>query len=181
VRKSLNLKLTGALDIYMVDEKTGKVVEERHIKNDIVDSGEIWIAELLANEYLDDSAMDQGAGAIGNGLQYIHIGTSSSPTTQGMFNLQGYTGITTYYVSCTGSRDVQSPGNKIVATGTYATDVGNGTLHEAGLFSTSIGTDISTMTSHTGRMFNRTTFATITKTTDFSLTLQWTITIGSVS
>lgn len=180
----LPIRLVGALDIYMTEPKTGKVVEERHIKNDIVDGGEIWIAELLAGEDLAGVGLVYTAGELGAGLQYVQIGTSGAATTQGMFSMQNTSGITgsanSYYTQITApGMDVASPGNQIVARGTFTTDEGNGALQEAGLFSDS--TEPGSKTDTASRMFNRTTFATINKSTSFELTFQWTVTIGTVA
>ncbi len=79
--------------------------------------------------------------------------------------------------------DVATPGNQIVARGTFTTDEGNtgtlGGLQEAGLFSYS-GIPAS-KTDTSSRMFNRTSFAEINKSISFELTFQWTITIGTVA
>lgn len=170
------LRLYGDLDIWKCDLQ-GRVVEERHLKNTIVDAGEIWVAELLAGEQYDNTVLTYSGGELGYGLQYVQVGEDTSATTQGMYALQDQTAITTAYTAV--DNDVDSPGNKIVSRGTYSTAIGNGTLTEAGLFSNTGAPSSSTDT--TSRMFNRSTFPSISKDTSFSLTLQWTITIGTVA
>ena len=179
----LPIRLVGAVDIYMTEPKTGKVVEERHIKNDIVDGGEIWIAELLAGEDLSGSTLSYAAGKLGFGLQYVQVGSDGTQSAQTYYKMQSTSGITgsanSYWSQITApGMDVASPGNQIVARGTFVTAEGNGALQEAGLFSNS--TEPGSITDTASRMFNRTTFATINKSVSFELTFQWTITIGTV-
>ncbi len=171
--------IRGELEIWKTD-LVGKIEKIAHIKNDIVDGGEIWVAELLAGEEYGGSTLSYSAGELGYGLQYSHIGYGTNPTTQGMYSLQSVSGITTNTVTV--DNDVDTPGNKIISRGTYATDeaISNTDLTEAGVFSSSATPSSSTDTA--SRMFNRTTFPPISKdtTSDYSLTLQWTITIGTV-
>ena len=180
----LPVRLVGALDVYMTEPKTGRIVEERHVKNDIVDGGEIWIAELLAGEELAGSQVSYDTGELGYGLQYVQVGSDGTQSAQTFFSMQSTSGITgdsnTYWSQITaGGMDVASPGNEIVARGTFVQGEGNGALQEAGLFSNS--TEPGSSTDTVSRMFNRTTFATINKSSSFELTFQWTITIGSVA
>ena len=175
----LRVPLFGKLDLFLQDPMTKEVIEERHTPNDIVDAGEIWIAELLAKEEYGGSALSFGAGELGWGIQYTHVGTVGDATLQTMYAMQGSTsGITTNYYETT-VNDVSSPGHKVVSVSTYTTAHGNGALREAGLFSNDTYPQSSTDT--VSRMFNRVNFATINKTDAFQLTLQWTIQIGSVA
>jgi len=170
------VKVFGRLDAFLMDVETGKIVEERHTPNDVIDGGEIWIAELLAGEEYGGAGLTYSAGNLGHGLQYTQIGIDGAATTQGMFDLESKSGITTNYE--TTENDVSTPGNVIVATSTFSTGIGNGALQEAGLFSNS--GDPASSTATDVRMFNRVNFATINKSTSFQLTFQWTITIGTV-
>ena len=70
--------------------------------------------------------------------------------------------------------------NKFIVSTTFATGVANGALTEAGIFAGSNMTGISEV-STTNRMFNRTTFAVINKSSSFQLTIQWTIEIGALT
>ena len=65
----VTLTLEGRLDIFLMDPKTGEIVEERHIHNTIVDGGEIWVAELLCGQEYGDSVLTYGAGQLGWGIQ----------------------------------------------------------------------------------------------------------------
>lgn len=174
----LRVPLFGKLDLFLQDPITKKVVESRHTPNDIVDGGEIWIAELLGGEEYGGTTLTYSAGNLGYGLQYNQVGSDGAATTQGMFGMVSTSGITGNYFQAT-TNDVASPGNEVVATATYSTSNGNGALKEAGLFSSSALPSTSTDTA--SRMFNRVNFATINKTDSFQLTLQWTITIGTVA
>lgn len=177
----LRVPLFGKLDLFLQDPVTKEVIEERHTPNDIVDGGEIWIAELLAQEDYSGTPLVYSLGGLGYGIQYNHVGIGGAATTQGMYKMQNTSGITTnYYQSCTGSRDVSSPGHIVIATATYGVSDGNGALQEAGLFSSSAMPNTSGGTATNSRMFNRVNFATINKTDAFQLTFQWTITIGTV-
>ena len=173
----LKLALQGKLDLYLIDPESKEIVDERHVKNMIVDPGEIWIAELLAKEFLGGTTLTQGAGEIGNGLQVVQVGISGAAEGQNDFKMKDQSGITTSGVATI--NDVSGSGNIVVARGTFGVNEGNGSLREAGLFS-STGIPANE-TDENVRMFNRTTFDVITKTDSFELALQWTITIGSLS
>ena len=176
--KALRLQMMGELEIFKTDLKGTRRI--RHVKNTIVDGGEIWVAELMAKEESGGNGLSQGAGELGDGLQYVQIGWGTSSPATNDYSLQSVNGVTTNYASL--DNDVATPYNKIVCRGTYATDeaISDTSLTEAGLFSNTGTPGSSTDTSD--RMFNRTTFGGISKTdgSDFSLTLQWTITFGTV-
>lgn len=176
--KAAMMRVMGELEIFKTDLKgTSRI---RHVKNTIVDAGEIWVAEIMAKEESGGDPLSQGAGELGNGLQYSQIGWGTSSPATNDYSLQSTGGITMTYASL--DNDVATPYNKIVCRGTYATDeaISSTALTEAGLFSNTGTPGSSTDTSN--RMFNRTTFGGISKTSgsDFSLTLQWTITFGEV-
>lgn len=173
----LGVPIFGRLDLFLQDPITKKVIDERHTPNDIVDGGEIWIAELLGGEEYGGTTLTYSAGNLGWGLQYNQVGVGGAATTQGMFGMQSTSGITGTVYQAT-ANDVASPGNEVISTATYSTSNGNGALQEAGLFSSS-ALPVST-TDTSSRMLNRVNFATINKTDSFQLTFQWTITIGTV-
>ena len=179
----VTLTLEGRLDIFLMDPKTGEIVEERHVHNTIVDGGEIWVAELLCGQQYDDTILSYGAGQLGWGIQYMHVGTNTSTTTQGDYNVNtsGITGSTySFYTAMTsGDKDIASPGNELVLTATIATDEGLGNISEAGLFSSSAVPSSKTDTS--SRMFNRVNFATISKDTSYTLTFEWHVQIVVVT
>lgn len=176
------LDLQGEVDIVTfdpADEKDGKigdslVIEHRHIPNTVVDGGEIWIAELLANELVGGGALPT---ALSDGLGYIHVGTSGTPPAFGDFSVS-VGGISGNFYQTT-VRDVKDPDyNELTVISTFTTGEGNGSLLEAGIFSTD--TSPSSKTDSPARMFSRTTFALVTKTTFISMAFQWTIKIGTL-
>lgn len=179
IGEGILLRLSGELEIWKTDLVGTRKI--RHVKNTIVDGGEIWVAELLAKEQADNTVLSQGAGELGDGLQYVQIGWGTASAQTDDYSLQSTGGITMTYATL--DNDVDTPYNKIISRGTYATDEGISStdLTEAGLFSNT-GTPTSS-TDTANRMFNRTIFGGISKTSgsDFSLTLQWTMTIGSVA
>ena len=176
--KAARMQIMGELEIFKTDLKGTRKI--RHIKNTIVDAGEIWVAEMMAKEESGGSGLSQGGGELGDGLQYVQIGWGTTSPATNDYSLQSQGGITVTSASL--DNDVATPFNKIVCRGTYATDeaISSTDLTEAGLFSNTGVPGSSTDTSN--RMFNRTTFGGISKTSgsDFSLTLQWTITRGAV-
>ena len=161
-------------------DEAGLLVDVRQIHNDVVDAGEIWIAELLAQKFTDDSAI---ASPINGGLQYIATGTSSVAVTQNDYKLGSHLFSKAATVSFNAGAN-----NKFTVSVTFTTSESNGALTEAGIFAAvQTGTGASPTGAPTGetdksnRMFNRTVFPVITKTTDFELTIQWTIEIGSLT
>jgi len=173
------MKIMGHLEIFKTDLKGTRKI--RDVKNTIVDGGEIWVAEIMAGEESGGAGLSYATGELGYGLQYVQIGWGTTSAGTNQTSLQSQAGITVTAASL--SNDVATPYNKIVCRGTYGTQEGTHnteSISEAGLFSnTSIPT---TSTDTASRMFNRTTFGAISKTdlSDFSLTLQWTITFGEV-
>ena len=178
--KAARMKIMGHLEIFKTDLKGTRKI--RDVKNLIVDAGEIWVAELMAGVESGGSGLSYDTGELGYGLQYVQVGWGSTSAATDQISLQSQAGITVTAVQMT-ANDVASPFNKIVCRGTYGTQEGTHnteSLKEAGLFSNTGVPGSSTDT--TNRMFNRTTFGAISKATDsdFSLTLQWTITFGEV-
>ena len=177
------LELKGRLDIFLMDPKTGEVIEERHVHNTIVDGGEIWVAEMLAGEDYANNALSYAAGELGYGVQWFQVGTDPSATVQTDYNVDTSgltsTGAGHSYAVAVGTADIVSPGNEIVLEATFGTESALGDICECGLFSSSGVPTSSTDTA--SRMFSRVNFATISKTTAIELGFEWHITIGTVS
>ncbi len=164
-------------------KKLKLIEQESHVYNTVVDAGEIWIAELLAGVAIDDSVLIYGAGELGWGLQYIAVGTGSIAVTQNDFKL-GTLAIGTNNCKPTTNSFNAGANNKFTISVTFLTTEANDAspLREAGIFSDDCDTAVPTSeTDEANRMFNRTVFAAITKTTDFELTIQWTIEIGALT
>lgn len=176
-------------DIYNLD----LLEEHQQVHNDVVDAGEIWITELLANRGNTGAALPSW---LVNGLRgsspvaasdraVIAVGTGGIATAQNDFKLTLWKD----EVECETVFDGTDK-NKIVVSGTFATGQGNGALIEAGIFARRCdANDDGTKDQEPdatdkeldvtiNRMFNRSFFSVITKTSSFELTIQWTITIG---
>ena len=166
----------------------GLVVEERLVHNEVVDAGEIWMAELLAQRYaVDDAAFDGqniDAGlqicAVGDGLQN---GTATA-VTQNDVDLESFVVADSGGANYVNAFD-QSQTNKFSVTVTFLTSEGNGHtggLVEAGIFAVDPNaTPPTTETQKTNRMFNRTLFTAIQKNSSFQFTLEWTVEIGALT
>lgn len=159
-----------------------KIVDHQFVSNDVVDAGEIWIAELLAQRYVSTD------GVIGTplsgALQFIAVGIGVTAVTQNDIKLVDHLfskASTTTFVG--GGAD-----NKFLVSVTFTTGEANGALTEAGIFAliqTGTGgspTGVPTAEdSINNRIFNRTVFSVINKTSDFQLTIQWTIEVGALT
>ena len=179
--------LQGEAEIWIYEPgmmKKAGIISERHLQehryipNTVVDGGEIWITELLGGEDTGGTTLlYASAGDLGLGLQYISVGESGTGTTSGTYELLA---IVTTNPTIVVDNDIKDTPNfnELVVTATFGTNDGNGSLLEAGIFSGTTAPGSKTDT--TSRMFNRTTFGQITKTTSFDLTLQWTIKIGTM-
>ncbi len=154
------------------------IQEYRYVPNTVVDAGEIWIAELLAGEEVGGSVLTYTAGNLGLGIQYAMVGVSGTAVTQNNFDLDT-SGVTGGFAKATTNDVLGAANNQLTAEATFVGAEGVGSLQEAGLFSNS--TEPTTETDTTSRMFNRTTYGTITKTSGFDLTVRWTITIGALT
>jgi hypothetical protein len=157
------------------------IVQHEFVPNDVVDAGEIWIAELLADLHVDDSALTT---PMKDGLQHIAIGTGSVAVTQNDFDLGTPIAQANASKATTNSFNAGA-NNKFTVSATFLTTEPTGqpySLREAGIFAMNRNTTAPTSeTQKTNRMFNRTVFSVITKTTDFELTIQWTIEIGALT
>lgn len=159
------------------------IEQESHVYNTVVDAGEIWIAELLAGRDTGDTPLVYTAGNLGLGFQYIAVGISAAAVTQNDFKLGT---LATGTNNCKPSATLFNAGanNKFTVSVTFLTTEANDAspLREAGIFSDDCDTaEPTSETATANRMFNRTVFAAITKTSDFELTIQWTIEIGALT
>jgi len=160
----------------------------RFVPNTVVDGGEVWMAEMLAHIYSADNATL--STPLLNGLQYIQVGTGTTAVAQTDYNLvtpisSANGGIKTTTATFTGT----SGANSFKISGFYdltdAYNPGNpNALTEGALFATDPSSVTLTVPSpsyqKTNRMFNRSVFPAINKTSGVQLTVQWNITIGSL-
>ena len=160
------------------------IVDSRHVHNDVVDAGEVLIAELLAHKFANNEATLTIPHL--DGLQYITVGTGVVAVSQNDVNL-GTPGTgsnvskaaTTTFVGTSGD-------NEFKISTTYDTGDANGAgtlaITEAGIFvDDSIVDAPTTEDDITNRMFNRAVFAVLSKTSGFQLTIQWLIKIGTLT
>ncbi len=179
-RFRFRIPIHGEMRAMLIDRKENKIVQFEHVPNTVVDAGEIWMAELLAHKYAADETT-LGTPLL-DGLQYIAVGTDGNGTavTQDDVSL-GTKATTNSCIAATTDIDTTDK-NKFLVSATFGSADGNGNLREAGIFADDIDTtEPTTETYKTNRMFNRTTFGTIAKTTNFDLTLEWTITVGTLT
>ena len=133
-----------------------EILEEMAVKNDIVLSGRDLVAKLFINETIDP-------------ISHIAVGTGTTtvnPTANAALEIELFRkpispiDPTQHLTTTVDNR------KKVTITAELDFSEANGPLTEAGLFNA--GTD--------GVMYNRVVFPTITKTSDFKLTLLWEIT-----
>lgn len=156
------IKLRGCFDIALMDLE-GNILEKKHIDNVVVSAGRSFVLALIAGT---SNQSTQGFG-------WIEIGTSTTApattdtTLNGTYTTSvGGTGRLAAAAFATAGLTSASPPSW-QATVTFATNQGNTTLGECGIFNAS-GYNVQTMLSHV-------TFATISKTTSNTLAISYTI------
>lgn len=145
------IKPTGKLQIVLTG-KNGEVKQKLEVENLVVTAGRDYIAARMTDtgQPVDMSHMAVGSGAVAAALGDTTLGTELGR------------------VALTGGEGAPST-NTIVYTATFPAGTGTGALTEAGVFND--GT--------TGTMLCRTTFSTVNKGADDSVTITWTVTISS--
>lgn len=186
------LEMSSEVDIYLHEPKYGRrepwkripeieIQEARHSFNDVVDAGEIWIAELLSQLYVGGTAIGT---PLSGGLQYIAVGTGNTAVGQNDFDLATPIAQANAAKAATNAFNAGA-NNKFTCSATFLTTEPTGepySLVEAGIFAANRNTSAPASEIATNnRMFNRTVFSTITKDSNFELTIQWTIQIGTLS
>ncbi len=144
------LKPTGKLNIVLRD-KHGNIKEERNVDNLVVTAGLNYIAARM-------TATSQPTD-----MSHMAVGSTATAAALGNTALGGELG----RVALTSGEGVPA-GNTIVYTATFAAGTGTGALAEAGVLNASSG----------GTMLCRTTFSTVNKGADDSVTITWTVTIS---
>jgi len=157
--------LRGCYDIHLMDTR-GNILEKRHIDNVVVSAGRSLILSIIAGSTLN---------LTGSGFSWIEIGTSTTAPTTTDTVLNG-----TFQTSGGGTGRLNVSGGSFATAGltsasppswqaqvTFATNQGNTTLGECGIFNVS-GYNVATLLSHV-------TFATISKTTSNTLAISYTI------
>lgn len=147
-----NLKLSGQLNIVLKD-KTGKVKDQREVKNLVVNAGLAYIA----------SRMTGTSKAV---MSHMSLGSGTTAAAASQTDL----------VSVLGSREaldsttISGTNNeKVVYVSTFEAGDATGAVTEAGLFNASTG----------GDMLCRTVFSVVNKAADDTLSITWTITLSA--
>jgi len=144
------LKPSGKLNIVLRD-KHGNIKEELNVDNLVVTTGLSYIAARMT---------DSGAPT---DMSHMAVGSTSTAAALGNTALGqelGRVGLTT-------GQGVPN-NNTIVYTATFPAGTGTGALAEAGILNFAIG----------GTLLCRTTFNTVNKGADDSVTITWTVTIS---
>lgn len=142
--------IMGDVFLELVDED-GEIKDYQHVKNLVVDAGEVHIADQLSSS--------PGGAA----MSHMAIGTGSTAAAFGNTAL----GAETDRNALTSRTD---SGNVVTYVGTWAAGDGtNAALREAGIFNNSSG----------GTMLARAVYANIDKQAGDTLTITWTVTIGT--
>lgn len=143
------MKATGKVDIIIRDSE-GRIKDERHISNLVVDTGLDFIASRMAGT--SDAVMS-----------HMEVGTdntaaAANDTTLGAAVAASRTALTSTTVT----------DNAVAYVATFGAGVGGGALTEAGIFN-----DPSA-----GTMLCRTVYSVVNKGASDSMTITWTITIN---
>jgi len=146
------IQMRGHLEILLNDFQ-GREIAKRSINNVVVTAGRRWVLQQIASSVMST------AQSIG----YLAIGTSTTaPATSdsALGNESTRNAVGTFTTS-----NLTSNPPSWRAEVSFATNEGNTTLGEAGMFNSSAA----------GTMFNRATFATLNKTTSNTLTVRFTV------
>lgn len=147
------LFMRGSLEIALKNAFTGEVIEKREIRNIVVTAGRRWVLEKIQSE-----------SPPAEEIEFMAIGsiTSDAPDTAetALASEQDRKAIGTMQTS-----NLTGPLPSWEAQTSWATNEGNTTIGEVGLFNSSAG----------GTMLARATFATLDKTTSNTLTISYTI------
>jgi hypothetical protein len=141
------VRMTGEFWYRLFDED-GNTVEERTIKNLVVDSGKAF----LANRAISSAK---------NPISHVAIGSGTTPPAVGQTQLVAETARVALSTST-------STNNVVNCAGTVPAGTGTGTVEEVALF------NASTL----GDMISRTLTGTITKPAGLGLQFSWTLTVN---
>jgi len=148
------MKLSGHVSIVLRDA-SGKIKEEREIKNLIVNKGLQYIASRMVNS---------STGV----MSHMALGSSTAAATAGQTDL----------VSILGSREGLDSTNisganleKVVYAASFEAGDAIGAVTEAGIFNSG--------SAGSGDMLCRTTFAVVNKAVDDTMAISWTITLSA--
>ena len=141
------VKAKGVVTITLTDS-SGKVKENRTIKNLVVDAGEAFIASRMA-------------GVASGVMSHMGLGSSTTAAAAGQTALVTAVGARVALTSTTATESV------ITYVASFGAGASTGAITEAGVF--------NALTS--GTMLCRTVFAVVNKLADDTLTITWAVTI----
>lgn len=139
--------LTGKVSLVLLDS-SGKVKEQREIKNLVVTSGKDHTASRLV-------------GTSSAAMSHMGVGTSSTAAAVGQTALVAE-------VTRVALSSATATGASVTHTATFGPGVGTGALQEAGIFNAA----------SSGTMLARTVFAVINKGAGDTLQISWTVSVG---
>jgi len=146
------IKLRGALEIVLAGPQ-GEIVERRKIENTVVTVGRVWILKQLESVDVNTNLT----------ISALAIGTSTTAPATGQTALVSE--VTRHNIATFSTANLTANPPSWDAVVSFATNEGNTTLGEAGLFnSSSVGT-----------MIARATFASFVKATSNTLNITYTI------
>jgi len=143
------MKATGKVDIIIRDSE-GRIKDERHISNLVVDTGLDFIASRMA-------------GTSEAVMSHMEVGTDNTAAAAGDASLGAAVAASRTVLTSTTVTD-----NAVAYVATFGAGVGGGALTEAGIFN-----DPSA-----GTMLCRTVYSVVNKGASDSMTITWTITIS---
>lgn len=146
------IKLRGSLQIALLDPD-GKEVERRIINNTVVTTGRVWILKQLESVDINTNLT----------ISALAIGTSTTAPATG--NTALVSEVTRHSIATFNTANLTANPPNWSAIVSFATDEGNTTLGEAGLFNSNAA----------GIMIARATFASFIKATSNTLSITYTI------
>ena len=141
--------LRGALELARRNAKNGELIEYRQNRNAIATAGRAWVLERIRSGGATQTINAMAIGGSTDGATTA-LSDEQDRKTIGTFTTTGLTSSTPYWL----------------AAASWATDEGNTTLGEVGLFNSAAAD---------GTMLARATFATIDKTSTNTLSISYTL------
>jgi len=146
------IKLRGHLELFLRDLK-GNLVDKRSIHNVVVTNGRVFVLEQIASSEIDTD----------RAISHLAVGTDTTAAATSDTALGSETTRKAIGTFTTSNLTSNPPSWR--AEVNFATNEGNTTLGEAGLFNSSAA----------GTLFNHAIFTTLDKTTSNTLTVRFTV------
>ena len=147
------IPMRGCIELALLNARDGSVIARRTIENAIVTQGRAWVlAHMLSGQAISTQSIERlalGTDTTAPATGDVALGSETVRKLVDTWDLAGTTSTTPFFRA-----NVQ-----------FATDQGNTTLGELGLFNSSVG----------GTMLGHATFATIDKQTSNTLGVTYTV------